>query len=353
MSETHSPRIEVSSPLPPDVDAGSEHTIGVRLTCPSGCALSVEGVQAVAPDGAVVSAEAVWPEAAETVSQRPATPDMREAASSEAADPTGTHAERPVSAEEALSEAVVPEEGILSVIAPIEVGEHAWTILVPAHVVEGVVHEEASLQLGTTVRPHQTSVAAWDITSPVVVGRPFGAKVGIRCSAECRMTGKRFAVRNDAGATVGEGTLGDDVWPGTQALYWAEVLFEAPTTVGSFNWSAGLLTDDLGSSHLEAFSVLSFRTVEPPEHTVSVEVVRDDTGDPIERVEVRMGLYRASTDDRGVATFEVPSGEFDVLAWKTGFVSDTASVEVMADLEIKIEARYVPQANPDEDRAWM
>jgi hypothetical protein len=305
----------------------------------------VERVQALAPDGAVVNAEPVWPEDAE-----------------------GTDAEHPVSAREALSKAVVPDEGsieapvpeeavpeeaVFSLIAPTEVGAHTWTIVFPAHEIDGVVHEEVSLEVGTTVRPHETSVAAWDITSPVVVGHPFGAKVGIRCSAGCRLTGKRFGVRNDDGALVGEGTLGDEPWPGTQALYWAEVLLEAPTTVGSFNWSAGLVATDLGSSHLEAFSVVSFRTVEPPEHTVAVEVVRDDTGDPIEKVDVRMGIYRASTDEQGMARFEVPSGEFDVLAWKTGFVSDPASVEVIEDLEIRIEARYVPQENPDDERAWM
>ena len=330
MAETHQPRIELSSPLPPDVEAGTVLTLVVRLTCRSGCALSVESVHALAPDGSVVDAEPGWPEGAE-----------------------GMDAEHSVSAEEALSEAAVPEEAIFSLIAPTEVGTHTWKIVLPAHEVDGVVHDEASLEVGTTVRPHETSVAAWDITSPVVVGQPFSAKVGIRCSAECRMSGKRFGVRNDAGAPVGEGILGDHVWPGTKALYWAEVLLEGPSTVDSFIWSAGLLAADLGSSHLEAFSVLSFRTVEPPEHTVSVEVVRDDTGDPIAAVEVRVGVYRASTDDQGVARFEVPSGEFDVLAWKTGFVTDPASVEVIEDLEMRIEARYVPQADPDDERVWM
>ena len=381
MAEIHSPRIELSGPLPADVEAGAEFTLGVRLTCPSGCALSVESVQALAPDGSVVDAEPAWPEGhevAEPANPQRATADTWDAASSEAEATAGTDAEHPVRAEEALSEAAglgevsieapvpdeavaeeamsekaVPEESVFSLIAPTEVGAHTWTIVLPAHEIDGVVHAEVSLEVGTTVRPHETSVAAWDITSPVVVGQPLSAKVGIRCSAECRMTGKRFAVRNDAGSPVGEGTLGDDVWPGTKALYWAEVLLEAPPTVGSFNWSAGLLAADLGSSHVEAFSVLSFRTVEPPEHTVSVEVVRDDTGDPIEKVEVRMGVYRASTDERGVARFEVPSGEFDVLAWKTGFVSDPANVEVIEDLEIRIEARYVPPADPDDERVWM
>ena len=151
----------------------------------------------------------------------------------------------------------------------------------------------------------------------------------------------------------GEGSLGEEPWPGTQALYWAEVLLEAPPGEGSFTWSAGPVAADLGSSHLEASAVVGFRTVGAPEHTVEVEVVRDDTGDPIDKVEVRMGIYRASTDERGMARFELPSGEFNVVASKPGFATDPETVEVIGDLEVTIEARYVPDTDPDDERIWM
>ena len=39
MPEIHSPVIVLSSPPPPDVEAGSELTLGVRVTCPFGCDL--------------------------------------------------------------------------------------------------------------------------------------------------------------------------------------------------------------------------------------------------------------------------------------------------------------------------
>ena len=311
MPEIHSPRIALSSPLPPDVEAGTELSLGVRVTCSFGCDLPGERVRALAPDGSVVTAELV------------------------------RH-------DEGLNEAE-----ILSLRAPMEVGEHTWTILLPANEVDGVVHEEVSLRVGTTVRPHETSVAVWGLPTPVVIGERFSAKIGIRCSAECRLTGKLFEVRNEAGTRVGEGSLGAEPWPGTQALYWAEVLLDAPPSEGSFTWSAGLVAADLGSSHRKASAVVSFCTVGPPEHTVAVEVVRDDTGDPIDKVEVRMGIYRASTDERGIARFELPSGKFDLIAWKSGFAADPATVKVIGDLEVRIEARYVPETDPDDERIWM
>ncbi len=196
-------------------------------------------------------------------------------------------------------------------------------------------------------------MAVWDLPTPVVIGERFSAKVGIRCSAECRLTGKLVEVRNEAGISVGEGGLGDAPWPGTRALYWAEVFLEAPPREGSFTWSVGPAAPEWGSSHRPSSAVVSVCTVGPPEHTVTVEVVRDDTGDPIDEVEVRMGIYRASTDDRGMARFELPSGEFDLIAWKPGLATDPASVEVIGDLEVRVEARYVPDTDPDDERIWM
>jgi len=200
---------------------------------------------------------------------------------------------------------------------------------------------------------HETSVAVWDLPTPVVIGERFSAKIGIRCSAECRLTGKLFEVRNEAGTRVGEGSLSEEPWPGTRALYWAEVLLDAPPCEGSFTWSAGPVAADLGSSHRQGSADVSFCTVGPPEHTVEVEVVRGDTGDPIDKVEVRMGIYRASTDEQGMARFELPSGEFRLIAWKPGFATDSASVEVIGDLEVRVEAWYVPETDPDDERIWM
>jgi len=196
-------------------------------------------------------------------------------------------------------------------------------------------------------------VAVWGLPTPVVIGERFSAKIGIRCSAECRLTGKLVEVRNEAGTSVAEGSLGDEPWPGTRALYWAEVFLKAPPREGSFTWSVGPVAAEWGSSHRQSSAAVSFCTVGPPEHTVAVEVVRDDTGDPIDKVEVRMGIYRASTDDRGMARFELPSGEFDLIAWKSGFATDPATVKVIGDLEVRIEARYVPQTDPDDERIWM
>ena len=350
MPGTHAPLIELISPLPADVEACTELTLEVRVTCPAGCDLEGESVQVLAADGSVVTVERVSPDTAEPVGPDAVDavgPDPRtaEAVSPDAVESGSLDPGEPVSPHD--------EVEILSLRAPREVGEHTWTILLPAHEMDGVVHGEASLDVSTTVKPHETSVAVWDVATPVVFCEGFGAKIGIRCSAECGLTGKLVEVCDETGARVGEGILGEEPWPGTRALYWAEVPLEAPPSEGSFAWSAGPVEADFGPSHLPASAVVSFRTVGPPEHTVEVEIVRDDNGEPLERVEVRMGIYRASTDERGMARFELPSGEFDLVASKAEFAADPMTVEVTGDLEVRIEARYEPPPDPDEERIWM
>ena len=356
MPEIHAPLIELSSPLPTDVEAGTELTLEVRVTCPSGCDLTGESVQVLTADGSVVTVERVSPDAAERVgadTMDSVGPDMAEAVIPDTAEVVSPDTAETGSLDPAERLSPHNEVEILSLRAPREVGEHTWTILLPAHEMDGVLHEEASLDVSTTVRPHETSVAVWDVATPVVIGEAFGAKIGIRCSAECGLTGNLVEVCDETGARVGEGVLGEDPWPGTQALYWAEVLLDAPPSEGGFTWSAGPVEADFGPSHVPASAVVSVRTVGPPEHTVEVEVVRDDTGDPIDKVEVRMGIYRASTDERGMARFELPSGEFDLVASKAEFAADPVTVEVTGDLKVRIEARYEPPPDPDEERIWM
>src|SRR4029078_10961694 len=73
---------------------------------------------------------------------------------------------------------------------------------------------------------HETSLAVWDIPTPAA-GERFSVKAGAKSSAGCTLCGRRIEVL--AGdAVVASGSLGDAPWPGTSALYWAELALRAP-----------------------------------------------------------------------------------------------------------------------------
>jgi hypothetical protein len=202
-------------------------------------------------------------------------------------------------------------------------------------------------------RPHTTSMAVWEVPSPVVVNRSFKVKVGIKCSATCQLAGQLIEVRNEGGTRIGEGRLGETPWPGTRALYVAEVELVAPATEIIVVWSAGFAPAEPGLPHEKAYATFSFRTARPPEYQVSVRVIDKETGTPLQNVDVRLGVYRASTDAQGLASLEVPGGVYKLEAWKVGYETPSMTVEVGKNLMIQVAAVFSPEPDPDDERVWM
>ena len=78
---------------------------------------------------------------------------------------------------------------------------------------------------------HQSSLAVWDIPTPAA-GERFAIKVGAKSSAGCALGDRRIEVI-DGATVVAVGRLGDAPWPGTDALFWAEIELRAPDEPGS------------------------------------------------------------------------------------------------------------------------
>ena len=73
------------------------------------------------------------------------------------------------------------------------------------HETDGTVHEEGCLVVSFTTRPHTTSMAVWDVPSPVVMNRSFKVKVGVKCSSACSLAGHLIEVCDDGGTQVWRG----------------------------------------------------------------------------------------------------------------------------------------------------
>ena len=193
----------------------------------------------------------------------------------------------------------------------------------------------------------------WDVPSPVVVNGSFTVMVGMTCSVGCQLTGRLIVVRNEAGATVCEGRLGDTPWPGTSALYGAEVTLAAPAGEGMYTWSVTFAGTESALPHPDASATFSFRTARPPEHRVTVTVIERDTEAPLEKVQVRLGVYRAATDERGQARLEVPTGRYELNVWKLGYETHPKTVEVTEGVTIHVKAVFTPDQDQDDEQVWM
>lgn len=308
---THRTNVEMSQAIPLEFEAGTDITLKVKVSCPEGCDLRGMPVSVMAADEIIGTSEL------------------------------------------ATFDEAVNETEAFALKAPGQVGEHAWTVLFPKHEIEGAVHQESSLVVSFTTRPHATSMAVWDVPSPVVMNRSFTIKVGVKCSATCQLVGRLIEVCDGMGTRIGESRLGATPWPGTSALYVAEVELAAPATDGTAFWSARFAAAEPGLPHDEASAAFSFRIARPPEHRVTVQVADKGTKAPLENVEVRLGVYRASTDAQGRAILELPGGVYPLGAWKAGYEMRTRTVKVGKDRMIRVEAVVAPERDPDDQRVWM
>jgi hypothetical protein len=190
---------------------------------------------------------------------------------------------------------------------------------------------------------HQTSLAVWDIPTPAA-GERFSIKVGAKSSAGCALGARRVEVL-DGEEIVAAGHLGDAPWPGTDALFWAEVELRAPDQPGLVTFSVRFDAAELDEPHEGVSSPFKVSVVAKPEHTLTVKVVAD--GVPVEDAIVRLGPTRASTDASGVATVKLAKGRYELVVWKAGYDVPAMPITIDADAFVQIDTRAVAESDPD------
>ena len=300
--QAHQTNTEMTQSAPVEVDAGADIAFKVKVSCPAGCDLQGKTVRIITQDCAVAKEVLLtsFEEAASTTDE-------------------------------------------FTVGAPTELGECTWSVVFPEQEVGGVLHEESGTPLTFNVKSHSTSMAVWDVPSPIAFSEKFAIKVGVRCSAECNLTGKEIRIYGPRGKKVAAVALRDVPWPGTRALYWAEVELEAPAVRGRYRWRGRFPKPDLELPHEVASSGFTFTTATPPEHVVTVEVIAQDTKTPLKNAHVvlrqqRGYPYRGCTDGGGVARVSVPKGQYTVYASKGDeYHTFQTTMEITDDATIKVE----------------
>lgn len=300
--QAHDVVLEIVQPTSRCVDVGATLSFRTRASCPSGCDLRGGTVTIVSDDRTLATSELITYD-----------------------ETTNETADVPLS-------------------VPAEAGEHHWHVRFQGPAVDGPVHEAAALDVLIRTQPHRSSIATWNVRSPTMIGTAFSVKVGVQCSAKCRLTGLVVECHDQAGAKAGQGTLGATPWSGTTDLYWADVELDAPANPGLFSWSVTVEpgpAGEAGLAHESASATFSCRIERPAEHTVKVEV-RDVNAAPIEDVEIRLGPYTASTDARGEVIVDAPKGVYELSIRKDGYAARPQDVDVQGNLTVQIEAQSVP-----------
>jgi len=292
---THGDRTCTVEVAPSEVDAGAELTVTVRASCPHGCDLTGQSV---------------------SIRDRDDT-------------------------ELACAELTTLEDGAfgtaLTLRAPLEVGEHVLRAVLAAQEKDGLRHAESATAFSFTAMPHAANVNVWGLPSTISAGERFSFKVGIRCSAGCKLAGRALSITDHDGAQVAAAKLCDDVWPGTSALYFAEVEAQAPRTPGDFTWQVTTPASKQSVPHAAGSNGFAVRVVAPPDHEVTVEAFDGDTQAPIKGAHVLLHPYRALTDERGVAKVKVAKGRYTLFVSGFNYIGHERIIDVTSDVTARAE----------------
>ena len=186
-------------------------------------------------------------------------------------------------------------------------------------------------------KPHDTRVVVWETPPAVERGARFAVRLGVACSAKCRLADRVVEVRDHEGERRATSALGDDPWPGTEALYHAEVDLVAPDAEGLYTWEAAARASDAAVGHGAGSATFQVRVVSAPACRLTVVASDAESLTPVEGARVVAHPYRAVTDGRGVAQLQVPAGDYRLFVSGKGYVPFRFDGEVNADMTIRAE----------------
>lgn len=246
-----------------------------------------------------------------------------------------------------MTNGVAYETDPIVVKAPVVPGEYTWTAVFSEQENGGNLHEEASTSFTFTVKSdHKTSIAVWDVASPVVMDSKFKIKVGVRCSADCNLIGKEIEICDQKAVRIATEKLGETPWPDT-GLYWTEVELKAPDTEGCYTWQVKFPKPDIEIPHLDSCTSFGFVVVNPPDCTVTVEVIDKETRLPISKASISLHPYRTKTDGNGRARLDVAKGEYQLYVTGVDYEMFKKNIIVTDNLNIESELAVAPVMSED------
>jgi hypothetical protein len=242
-----------------------------------------------------------------------------------------------------------------SLKAPVVPGDDAWTVILPSSEQERL-HQECLLPLTICVTPHYTSMAVWDIASPIEVGTVFKIKAGVHCLAGCSLGGKEVEVYDQDGIKIAAGHLSSSPYSDQVKLYCAELELKAPAVAGNYDWQVRFHEPDLELPHESARHTFGFATVKRADGELTIQVLNKETGAPIQQAEVTLhpNLYHGITDDHGMAKIALARGEYKL----TVFANEKAPIGIEYTFKGNFSGRpfvtngreyrlYVPEDNKE------
>jgi hypothetical protein len=210
-------------------------------------------------------------------------------------------------------------------------------------------NEQQSASGSSASEPHSTRPGVWGVPSAIDSGATFRFKVGVSCAHGCRAEDWLVEIRDGDGRSLANASLGDTPWPGTAALYYAELEIRAPTADGLYEWEA-YVARATAPSHPASSVRFYVRVVPTAQCRLKVVAVDAQSQMPVQDARVVAHPYRASTGEDGVAELRVPKGEYRVFVSGRRYLPFRSDGEI--DTDTTIRAELDADVGPTDAELW-
>ena len=191
---------------------------------------------------------------------------------------------------------------------------------------------------------HQMSLAVWDIPTPV---RPASASPS-RSARSRRPAAGSAAARIevlDGEGVVAAGHLGDAPWPGTDALFWAEVELRAPNAPGLVTLTVRFDAAELASPTWP----LRPRSMSPSLRSPNIRLTVKVTGTGLRsRTPCSPRPHPRHHRRLGRGHDQLAKGRYELVVWKAGYEMPVTPIDVDAFVADRCRA---PNGT-DPDAVW-
>jgi hypothetical protein len=239
----------------------------------------------------------------------------------------------------------------ISLIAPNSVGSCKWSAVLEGHgnakLRPGAVAEPFTLE----VLPHQISILVWGMKSAVIASEQFQVTVGIRCCCGCNLAQRRLAIHDDMGGLIEETTVPNEIWPGSEAVYFVDTSMRGPALAGRSAWEVRAVSSQEEVVHFSEPAKFAVSTVPSAECNVIVRALDSNGSAPLGRATVCMHPFRATSDETGVAKLRVPKGEYRLLVSAPSYVAVSRRVKITNDYSTCVKLIGDRIQNPYSD--WV
>ena len=225
---------------------------------------------------------------------------------------------------------------------PDEPGEHTWRLESGDLTWRGARHPATAAEVTFQVSAHATQLNIWKVPPSVNLGEEFSLLVGAKCREGCDLAGSEIEIRDAAGGLKATVRLGEETWPGTTGLYYAEASLTTPDAPGYATWTATLNASSVpGPAHERGAQQTGLTFVEDATIPVKVKVADKEKGSPVVKATVVAHPFRTVTDENGEAELTLPPGKHRLMVSGYQYVPHRQEIELTeASLEIAVELQW-------------